>query len=374
MSKLDYYEALKIDRSVTLEEIKIAYRKKALQYHPDRNPGDKIAEEKFKEISEAYTILSDQNKRQRYDLYGHAGLESNGFSSGSSYGDIFSGFSDMFEGFFGFGQTGNRQTRAQRGADLQYDLRLSFIEAVMGTEKTISVSKRETCNTCNGIGCAEKTDKETCGICRGTGQATQSQGFFSIQTTCPTCHGRGYIIKSPCAACYGDGVEVIKKVVSVKIPAGVSTGTRLRLSGEGESGLRGGGAGDLYVMLYVEEHDFFERDGDDLYCSMTISFVQAALGYVIEVPTLTETKSIEIPAGTQPGSFFTLPGEGVLSLRKRKKGNLIVRIQVKTPEKLTARQRELLKEFDGFQETKSEKPFSKFSIKSKLNSKKEKEK
>ena len=366
MEKRDYYEALKVERTVTLEELKVAYRKKALKYHPDRNPGDTVAEERFKEISEAYTVLSDEEKRRRYDLYGHAGLDGNGFGAGP--GDIFSNFSDMFEGLFGFGSSQRQRLRAQRGADLQYDLSILFVEAAMGTEKTISVTKRKACLPCNGQGYVNDADKHACRSCQGTGHIVQNQGFFTMQTTCPTCQGRGFLIQNPCTACGGDGITLVEKTVSVKIPPGVSTGTRLRLSGEGEGGLRGGGAGDLYVLIIVEEHDFFERDGDDLYCRMNISFAQAALGATLEVPTLMEPKSIDIPSGTQSGSYFTLPGEGVISLQHRKKGNLIVRIQVETPKKLSARQKELLQEFDALSGQKDDGLFQKFSTKSKAKS------
>lgn len=343
--KRDYYEVLGVGRNATDEELKSAYRKLALKYHPDRNPGDKDAEEKFKEAAEAYEVLRDREKRSLYDQYGHAGLEGSGFSGFGGFEDIFSSFGDIFEEFFGFGGRGASRSRPQRGADLRVDLSLTFQEAAFGTETEIEVTKRERCSTCRGSGCEPGHGPELCRACGGSGQLSRSQGFFTIRSTCHVCRGAGQVITHPCTRCRGSGQETVRKRVAVKIPAGVDNGSRLRLSGEGEAGGPGGPPGDLYVFIHVQPHEFFERRDNDLLCRVPISFVQAALGDTITVPTLNGTKTLEIPKGTQPGDVFTLPGEGIPSLRTRRRGDLVVQVDIRTPTQLSKRQEELLREF-----------------------------
>ena len=292
-TKRDYYEILGLGRNATNDELKATYRKLALKYHPDRNPGDKEAEEKFKEAAEAYEVLRDSEKRALYDQYGHAGLEGSGFSGFGGFEDIFSSFGDIFEDFFGFGTRRRSRTRAQRGADLRYDLTLSFMEAAFGTETEITVEKMGICPECNGNRCEAGTSPETCQQCGGVGQVSRNQGFFTVRTTCPVCRGQGQAIPHPCPRCRGAGQEVISKKVSVKIPAGVDNGSRLRLTGEGEPGSYGGPSGDLYVFIYVESHEFFERRDTDIICSVPISFIQAALGDKITVPSLNGDKELK---------------------------------------------------------------------------------
>jgi molecular chaperone DnaJ len=292
-TKRDYYEILGLGRNTTNDELKAAYRKLALKYHPDRNPGDKEAEDKFKEAAEAYEVLRDSEKRALYDQYGHAGLEGSGFSGFGGFEDIFSSFGDIFEDFFGFGTRRRSRSRAQRGADLRYDLTLSFMDAVFGTETEITVEKMGICPDCNGNRCEDGTSPETCQQCGGVGQVSRNQGFFTVRTTCPVCRGQGQSIPHPCPRCRGAGQEVVRKKVSVKIPAGVDNGSRLRLTGEGEPGSYQGPPGDLYVFIYVESHEFFERRDTDIICSVPISFIQAALGDRIKVPTLNGDKKID---------------------------------------------------------------------------------
>jgi len=344
MTKRDYYEVLGVQRNATENEIKKAYRQLALQYHPDRNPGDKEAEEKFKEAAEAYEVLRDQEKRSLYDRFGHEGLRGTGFTGFSGFEDIFSSFGSIFEDFFGFGSRTRSRTAPQVGADLRYDFKISFLDAAFGKEKTIELEKMETCEPCQGSGAKSGSAPETCPICKGRGQVMHSQGFFSISTTCPQCRGEGSIIKNPCAKCKGTGKVRKKKSVSVKIPGGVENGTRLRLTGEGEEGVRGGPPGDLYVVLFVEEHDFFGRQGDDVTCQVPVSFPQAALGAEIEVPTLESTEKLTISRGTQSGEVFRLKGLGIPHLRGFGRGDQYVQIVVKTPTKLTKRAEELLRE------------------------------
>ena len=344
-NKRDYYEVLNVERNASDAELKKAYRKLALQYHPDRNPGNAAAEEKFKEAAEAYDVLSDPQKRQLYDRFGHQGLEGSGFSGFSGFEDIFSSFGDIFEDFFGLGGGRGSRSRQQRGHDLRYDLSLSFLEAAFGVEKELPLEKLDTCPDCGGTGCADGSQPETCNFCRGTGQMARSQGFFTVRTTCPQCRGQGTSIPHPCEECRGTGQAERKKRVSVNMPAGVDTGTRLRLSGEGESGVRGGPPGDLYIFVHVEPHDFFRRENNDVVCEVSISFVQAALGDKIEVPTLESKKTLTIPKGTQPGEVFRFKGEGIPSLRNRRKGDQIVHVMVKTPTGLSKKQEKLLKEF-----------------------------
>lgn len=344
-SKRDYYEVLGIGRNSGEDEIKGAYRKLALNFHPDRNPGDKAAEEKFKEAAEAYDVLHDSQKRQIYDQYGHAGLEGTGFSGFGGFEDIFSSFSDIFEDFFGFGTGRRSRTRAQRGSDLRYDLTLSFMEAAFGTETEIEINKTEICPTCNGSACEPGTQPETCSYCQGTGQSTRSQGFFTVRTTCPNCRGTGRMIPNPCTGCRGSGHVMVRKKVSVKIPAGVDHGSRLRLTGEGESGEHGGPPGDLYVFIAVEHHEYFKRNHIDVICQIELSFIQAALGDKITVPTLNGEKALDIPKGTQPGDLFRFRGEGIPSLRNGRRGDQIIQALITTPTRMTKKQESLLREF-----------------------------
>jgi molecular chaperone DnaJ len=344
-TKRDYYEILGLSRNAADSELKAAYRKLALKYHPDRNPGDKAAEESFKEAAEAYEVLRDPQKRQIYDQYGHQGLEGTGFSGFGGFEDIFSSFGDIFEDFFGFGTGRRSRSRGQRGADLRYDLSLSFMEGAFGTETKLNIEKNETCDVCNGSACEPGTQPEACGYCRGTGQVSRSQGFFTVRTTCPSCKGQGQTIMHPCSNCRGRGQVIAKKKVSVKIPAGVDNGSRLRLTGEGEGGVHGGPPGDLYVFIQVEPHEFFKREDTDIICTIPISFIQAALGDKVTVPTLNGKKELEIPKGTQPGDIFRFQGEGIPSLRYRSRGDQIIQVDIKTPVNLNKKQEALLKEF-----------------------------
>jgi molecular chaperone DnaJ len=345
-NKRDYYEVLDVGRNASESEIKASYRKLALKYHPDKNPANKEAEEKFKEAAEAYEVLRDDQKRRIYDQYGHQGLEGSGFSGFSGFEDIFSSFGDIFEDFFGFG-SGHRssRSRSQRGSDLRYDLSLSFMDAAFGTETEVDVEKMEVCPVCEGSACEPGTYPETCSQCNGMGQVSRNQGFFTVRTTCPQCRGSGQNINTPCKHCRGVGQIRKNKKVSVKIPGGVDTGSRLRLSGEGEAGYYGGPAGDLYIFIHVKPHDFFTRNNSDIICEIPISFIQAALGDEIQVPTLNGKKTLKIPKGTQPGDVFRFRGEGIPSLRNGKRGSQIIQVAIKTPTNLTRKQEALLKEF-----------------------------
>jgi molecular chaperone DnaJ len=344
-TKRDYYEILNVNRNATDDELKAAYRQLALKYHPDRNPDDKSAEEKFKEAAEAYEVLRDPQKRSLYDQYGHAGLENTGFHGFGGFEDIFSSFGDIFEDFFGFTSRRSSRSRAMAGADLRYDLGLDFMDAVSGTETEIEIEKREICPGCDGNGCEKGTEPETCRHCSGVGQVSRSQGFFTVRTTCPTCRGNGQIIVHPCSDCRGTGQVMASKKVAVKIPAGVDNGSRLRLTGEGEPGVYGGPPGDLYVFLHVKPHEFFKRRDTDIICEVQISFVQAALGDKISVPTLNGDKALEIPKGTQPGDVFYFNGKGIPSLRTRGRGDQIIQVAIKTPTHLNKKQEAILKEF-----------------------------
>lgn len=348
MDKRDYYQVLGVTHQVTEDELKKAYRKLALKYHPDRNPGDKDAEDRFKEAAEAYEVLCDPKKRQIYDTYGHEGLQGTGFSGFRGFEDIFSSFGDIFEEFFSFGFGGGRprqRTVARPGNDLGYDLVLAFEEGVFGTEKDIEVETAVPCGACQGRGAEPDSREGTCPLCQGRGQVIQSQGFFRISTACSRCEGSGQVLTSPCGQCHGQGRVKGRKRVQVKVPPGVDNGTRLRLRGEGEGGYRGGPAGDLYVRLHVQPHERFERDGDDLYCKVTVSFVQAILGDHLEVPTLNGIKPIEVAPGTQPGTVLRYGSEGVPHLRGNGRGDLFVEVGVHIPSSINARQEELLREF-----------------------------
>lgn len=342
MAKRDYYEVLGVSRDADEKEIKRAYRKLAMKYHPDRNPDDKEAENKFKEASEAYEILADASKRSAYDQFGHAGVDgqagAGGFGGGgASFSDI---FGDVFGDIFGGGRG-----RSNRGADLRYTLELDLEEAVKGTTVQIKVPGHVECDLCNGSGAEKGSKAETCGTCAGIGQVRMQQGFFAVQQTCPTCRGSGKVIKNPCKKCHGAGRVEQPKTLSVKVPPGVDTGDRIRLSGEGEMGMDGGPAGDLYVQVAVKEHSIFTRDGRNLYCEVPISIVDAALGGELEVPTLDGRVKLKIPAETQTGKLFRLRNKGVTPVRGGPSGDLLCRVIVETPVNLTKRQKDLLDEF-----------------------------
>jgi molecular chaperone DnaJ len=351
-TKRDYYEILGVNRNADADAIKASYRKLALKYHPDRNPGDKEAEENFKEAAEAYEVLRNSQKRNIYDQYGHQGLQGTGFTGFRGFEDIFSSFGDIFEEFFGFGGGRRSRTAARRGADLRYDLTISFMDAAFGTDTEIEIEKLQNCPTCQATGCEPGTYPEECRQCGGTGQISRTQGFFSIRTSCPHCRGEGRSITHPCPDCRGTGqVERVEKV-SVKIPPGVDTGTRLRLASEGESGTLGGPPGDLYVFVNVKPHDFFKRNNNDIICQVPISFIQAALGADIDVPTLTGEKKLHIRKGTQPGEVFRFKGEGIPHLRGYGRGDQIMQVLVKTPTGLSKKQEGLLKEFAKLESAK----------------------
>lgn len=346
----DYYNTLEVDKNASDTEIKKAYRKLALKYHPDRNPGDKTAEDKFKEINEAYACLSDQQKRANYDQFGTAEGAGAGFGGfgGGGFGDFSGGFEDIFEGVFGniFGDfSGRRRTRAAKGHDLRYDMEINLKEAVFGTEKKIKIPKWENCPTCGGTGSKPGKAPVICQTCGGTGQTKLQQGFFTIARTCGNCGGEGKIITDPCTKCKGQGKTRRERTVTLKIPAGVDTGIRLKVTGEGEAGSHGGPPGDLYVVLNVKPHPFFKRKDNDLICEVPVSFVQASLGAEVQVPTMEGDEIIRIPAGTPSGKVFHLRGKGVPKLGGYGKGDLYVNIFIDVPKKLTARQKELLKEF-----------------------------
>lgn len=347
MAKRDYYEILGVARSADDKEIKRAYRKMAMKYHPDRNPDDADAEDKFKEASEAYEILSDGQKRAAYDQFGHAGVDGSAGGGGFGGGGGGASFSDIFGDVFGdiFGGGGGRG-RSGRGADLRYTLQLDLEEAVKGTTVKIRIPSHEECGGCKGSGAEPGSSPETCPTCRGMGQVRMQQGFFAVQQTCPSCHGAGSIIKNPCKACNGQGRVEEEKTLSVKVPPGVDTGDRIRLSGEGEPGIQGAPSGDLYVQVAVNEHSLFERDGRNLYCDVPISIVDAALGGELEVPTLNGRVKLKIPPETQSGKMFRLRGKGVAPVRGGPPGDLLCRVNVETPVKLTRKQKELLREFE----------------------------
>lgn len=349
MSKRDYYEVLGVAKNATEAEIKKAFKKLAMKHHPDRNPDDKSAEEKFKEGKEAYDILSDAKKRAAYDQFGHAGVDTSAAGGGGYYGGAGgASFSDIFGDVFGdiFGGGGRGGQRVYRGADLRYNLELSLEEAVHGTTQKIRIPTLVACEVCGGSGAKKGSSPSVCPTCHGQGQVRMQQGFFSVQQACPRCHGSGKLITDPCTSCHGEGRVEKYKTLSVKIPPGVDNGDRIRLSGEGEAGENGGPAGDLYVQVHVREHPIFTRDGSDLLCEVPVSFTAAALGGELEVPTLDGRVKLKIPAESQSGKLFRLRGKGVKSVRGGQVGDLICRIVVETPVNLTSRQKELLKEFE----------------------------
>lgn len=354
-SKRDYYEVMGLDRGASEQDIKKAYRQLALKYHPDRNPGDTVAEDRFKEAAEAYSVLSDSQRRGQYDRFGHAGVSSGagaGFDPGT-----FADFSDILGDLFGFGDMfgggGRRGRAANRGSDLRYDIELTFEEGAFGKQTRIRVQRHETCGECNGSGGAKGSGPTACPTCQGRGQVRYQQGFFSIARTCGQCNGSGQIIRDPCRACRGEGRVVGEKTLDVKIPPGVDTGSRLRISGEGDSGSQGGPRGDLYVIIHVGEHEFFERRDEDLLCHVSLSFAQSALGSEIVVPTLDGEERLKIPAGTQPDSVFRIRGAGVPRSGGRGRGDLYVNVSLSVPTRLTREQRELITKLAGTEDAEN---------------------
>ncbi|MEZ5424931.1 MAG: molecular chaperone DnaJ [Pyrinomonadaceae bacterium] len=354
MSKRDYYEILGVTKSSTEVEIKAAYRKLAIKHHPDKNPDDPEAEEKFKEAAEAYSVLSDTDKRARYDRFGHAGVGA-GAGAGGGFDPGFTNIEDIFD-LFGFGdmfgsRSGGRRSGVQRGADLRYDLEITLEEAAAGKSEKLKIPRLEKCSECEGKGTEKGTEPETCITCSGSGQTRYQQGFFSVMRTCPNCGGNGRIIKHPCKECRGAGRVEKERSLEVKIPAGVETGSRLRINGEGEAGTNGGPSGDLYVVIHVAEHELFERQGANLYSSAPISFAQAALGAEIKVPTLDGEEDLKIPAGTQTGTVFRIKSQGMPILGGRGKGDLFVAVTLVTPRTLTKEQRKLLEQLAEIEDT-----------------------
>jgi molecular chaperone DnaJ len=344
VSKRDYYEILEVTKTASDQEIKSSYRRLALKFHPDRNPGDKGAEEKFKEAAEAYAVVSDPDKRARYDRHGHAGV------GGGAQGfdpSAFTGFEDIFGGLgdiFGFGGGGGRRTGPQRGGDLRYDLEIKFEQSAKGVDTSIQIPRQETCETCKGSGAAAGTTPTQCPQCRGSGQLRYQQGFFTVARTCGQCRGAGKVIAKPCPTCKGQGAVEQMRKLTVKIPAGIATGQRLRLTGEGEAGTLGGPNGDLYVVIFVEEHEFFQRDGNDLHCQVSLPFTTLALGGEIRVPGIDGNETVKIAESTQTGSTFRLRGKGMPDVSGRGHGDLLVTVQAVTPKKLTKEQKKLLEE------------------------------
>ncbi|WP_438952065.1 molecular chaperone DnaJ [Porticoccus sp.] len=346
MAKRDYYEILGVAKNASADEIKKAYRRIAMKNHPDRNPDNKEAEDVFKEATEAYEVLSDKEKKAAYDQYGHAGVDPNAGYGGGQGGRGFGGFSDIFGDVFGdiFGGGGRARGGPMRGSDLRYDMQLDLEDAVKGKTVQIRVPTLVSCKTCDGSGAKKGSTPTTCGTCGGHGQVRMSQGFIAVQQTCPTCRGRGQVISDPCGACHGQGRVQESKTLSVKVPAGVDTGDRIRLAGEGEAGPEGGPPGDLYVQIHVREHALFKRDGRNLYCEVPISIVDAILGGEIEVPTLDGRVKLKIPPETQTDRVFRLRGKGVASVRGGGPGDLLCRVVLETPVNLNAEQKELLRQ------------------------------
>jgi molecular chaperone DnaJ len=346
MAKRCYYEVLEVERTATDAQLKAAFRKLAMQYHPDRNPED-TSEHKFKEINEAYEVLKDGDKRAAYDRFGHAAFEHGGVGAGGNFGaDFGSAFSDLFEGIFGMGGARGRSGR-ERGADLRYNMEISLDEAFAGKAAQIRIPTSVSCEACSGTGAKTGTKPKSCPTCAGAGRIRHAQGFFTLERTCPACQGRGQVIDSPCPSCSGAGRVTRERMLAVNIPAGVEDGTRIRLSGEGEAGVRGGPAGDLYIFLSLAAHPFFQRDGADLHCRVPISMVTAALGGEFEVPTIDGGKTrVKVPEGTQSGRRFRLQDKGMPVLRSKQTGDMYVQVVVETPQSLTKRQRELLNEFE----------------------------
>lgn len=359
MSKPDYYTLLGVEKSAGNDELKKAYRSQAMKYHPDRNPGNKEAEQKFKEVSEAYDVLKDDQKRAAYDRYGHAAFENGagraggraGFEQGANFSDLFGDLFGDFMGTNGGQQGGNSRNR---GSDLRYNLNISLEESFTGKQQSVQFSTAVKCETCNSKGSANGAEPATCTTCQGSGRLRMQQGFFTVERTCNACQGGGKVIKDPCRSCNGQGRVRKDKTISVSIPAGVEEGTRIRLSGEGEVGIRGGAPGDLYIFIALTPHAFFKRDGADIHCKVPIKMVTAALGGSIEVPILDGVRSkVSIPVGTQTGDQFRLKGKGMSILHSRSRGDMYIHVTIETPVHLSKRQKELLKEFDELTETKS---------------------
>lgn len=350
MNKRDYYEILGVPRNAGADEIKKAYRKLALNCHPDRNPNDKNAEEKFKEASEAYSVLSDAENRAKYDQFGHAAFEQGGggFSGFSGFGGFEDVFGDIFSSFFGGGTSSH--SRARTGRDLRYDLEIAFEEAVFGTEKEIKLRRKVACKDCGGSGCAPGTSPDVCKQCNGHGQVQMSQGFFSISRTCPVCRGEGQVIRTPCPACAGSGFQTAESRLNVRVPAGIDQGQRLKLRGEGEPGQVGGPPGDLYVQISIRPHKVFQRQESELICDMPISYSLAVLGGEIEVPTLEGSEKLKVPAGTQGGKVFRIKGKGVQMLGSSRRGDLHIRVAIHVPKKISEGHREALKKLAEIEE------------------------
>ncbi len=356
-SKRDYYEVLGVNRNATDAEIKSAYRKLAIAHHPDKNPGNKEAEEKFKEAAEAYSVLSDSGKRSRYDQFGHQGVQGGGFSGFDP--DIFGDFGDILGDFFGFGDIfgGSRRrggSRSQHGNDLRYDLKISFLEAAQGMRTKLKIPRLETCHTCGGSGAAKGTSPVNCPTCGGYGQVRYQQGFFAVSRTCSHCRGTGKVVKDPCTDCMGNGRVQKEKTLEVRIPAGVDNGMRLRIQGEGEAGSHGGAPGDLYVVISVEEHPFFRREEENIYCEVPISVTRAVLGGEINIPTLDGEEKLTIPEGTQPGTVFRLRGKGIVHVNSHGRGDELVTVSVRIPKKISKEERRLFEELAAI--TKDELP------------------
>ncbi len=347
--KRDYYEILGVSRGASADEIKKTYRKLAMQHHPDRNPGDKAAEDKFKQASEAYAVLSDPEKRAQYDQFGHSAPGGQGFGGfeNVNFDEVFGGLGlgDIFENFFGGGGRGRGKGGMRHGADLEHELTLEFEEAASGKEVTFQIKRYESCSRCDGSGGEPGSKKNTCTDCGGHGEIRISQGFFSMRQTCPRCHGAGQVLERHCLTCHGKGLELRPAKIHIKIPAGVENGMRLRISGEGEAGARGGPRGNLYLMLHVKDHSIFKREGDDVIVHHEITFPEAALGAQLEVPTLEGKVKVTVPPGTQPGKVFRIRGKGIASMRGHDKGDELVVIQVKVPTSLTDAERDLLKQY-----------------------------
>ncbi len=345
MSKRDYYETLGVNRDASEDDIRKAFRKLAMKHHPDRNPDNPKSEEHFKEAKEAYDVLSDENKRAAYDRFGHAGVDQNAGAGAAGFGNFADAFSDIFGDIFGAGRGG--RSNVYRGADLRYNLEITLEEAARGTETRIRIPSMQECGTCHGSGAKPGTQPSTCSTCSGHGQVRIQQGFFSLQQTCPTCHGSGRVIGTPCSECHAAGRIKIHKTLSVKIPAGIDEGDRIRLAAEGEAGINGGPTGDLYVVVHIKAHPVFQRDGNDLHCEMPISFTTAALGGELDIPTLDGQAKVKISPETQTGKVFRLRGKGIKGVRSATHGDLHCHVVVETPVNLTARQKELLEEFES---------------------------
>jgi molecular chaperone DnaJ len=347
MSKRDYYEVLGVTRTCTEVELKTAFRKLAMQHHPDRNPGDKDCEHRFKELNEAYDVLKDGDKRAAYDRFGHAAFEHGGMGGPGFGADFGSTFADIFEGIFGMASARGRGSGRERGSDLRYNMEITLDEAFTGKTAQIRIPTSVTCEACSGSGAKAGTKPKPCSTCGGAGKIRHAQGFFTLERTCPTCHGRGQVIDDPCKVCGGGGRVTRERTLSVNIPTGVEDGTRIRLAGEGEAGVRGGPPGDLYIFLEVAPHEFFQRDGADLHCRVPVSMSSAALGGEFDVPAIDGSKvRVKVPAGTQTGRRFRLAGKGMPVLRAKQTGDMYVQVAVETPQNLTKRQRELLTEFE----------------------------